>query len=54
MTPVVRFRNVTLIPGAPETGIRFAYSFASEAEQPLTAARNATIDASNAVPSKPV
>src|SRR5207245_1725796 len=41
-------------PGGPDTGIRFAFSFGGDAEQPRSAARNATFAASNAVPSKPV
>ena len=45
---------MTFGPGGPEIARRFALIFAGEAEQPRTAARNAVIAASNAVPSKPV
>ena len=46
--------TVPFAPGGPETARRFALILAGEAEHAFTAARNATLAASTAVPSKPV
>src|SRR5215212_1551757 len=44
--------NVTFVPGGPETERRVALILAGRAEHAFTAARNATLAASRAVPSK--
>src|SRR5690349_3662113 len=47
-------RNVTFVPGGPEIEIRLFLIFGEDAEHARIAARNATLAASKAVPSKPV
>src|SRR3954449_971707 len=48
------FEKVTFLPPGPETATRLLLILVGAAEHPFSAARNATLAASNAVPSKPV